>query len=138
MEYKEIKLNRSSAMKVYEWCKKRYGRSKHNGRYPDLQYRKPDYMTEGLFGLYDEVENYIFVNREEVQTLEDLITTVIHEYVHYTQNIKVDWKVLNKYFDPISMDHPLEREAEETSKRDFPTCLREVFGISEASQEAAE
>jgi len=130
MEYGEVKLNRNSAMKVYEWCKKRYGRSKYNGRYPDLRYRKEDYVTEGLIGLYDEFDNIIFINSDAINTLEDLIVTVIHEYVHYTQNIRVDWKVLSKYFDPTSMDHPLERQAEEISIRDFPTCLQEVFGIS--------
>lgn len=134
MKKLEARVNRSSALKVLEWCKKKYGRSKYNGRYPDLQFRKGDYITEDVWGLYDEQENYIFINSSEVKTIEDLASTVIHEYVHYKQNIKVDWRVLSKYFDSESLDHPLEREAHEVSERDFPTCLKEIFDINISSE----
>lgn len=135
MKDKQVKVNRSSATKVLEWCKKKYGRSKYNGRYPDLQFKKGDHVTEDVWGMYDEQDNYIFVNSNEVKTLEDMTSTIIHEYVHYTQNIKVDWKVLSKYFDPESIDHPLERQAHEVSERDFPTCMQEVFGVSVSARE---
>jgi Zn-dependent peptidase ImmA (M78 family) len=123
------KVNRSSALKVYEWCKKKYGRSKFNGRYPDIYFRKPDYTTEDVWGLYDCEDNYIYINSDMVKNIEELTSTVIHEYTHYKQNMRVDWRVLSKYFDPTSNDHPLEKEAEDVSQRDTHSCIKEVFGI---------
>ena len=130
MNATEHKVNRSSALKAYEWCKKKYGRSKYNGRYPSVQFRKGDYLTEDVWGLYDCEENYIYINSASVTTLEDLVATMIHEYTHYKQNMRVDWTVLCKYFDPTTLDHPLEREAEETAERDCASCLKEVFDVT--------
>lgn len=126
----EHKVNRSAALKIYEWCKKKYGRSKFNGRYPDVYFRKGDYLTEDVWGMYDCDENYIYINSALVVTLQDLVSTVIHEYTHYKQNMRVDWKVLCKYFDPTTLDHPLEREAEEIAERDSASCLKEVFDVA--------
>jgi hypothetical protein len=81
MKDARVKVNRSSAIKVLEWCKKKYGRSKYNGRYPDLQFKKGDHVTEDVWGMYDEQDNCIFVNSNEVKTLEDMTSTIIHEYV---------------------------------------------------------
>jgi len=125
----EHKVNRSAALKIYQWCKKKYGRSKYNGRYPDVKFRKGDYTTEDVWGLYDCEENYIYVNSSSVITLEDLVVTMIHEYTHYKQNMRVDWVVLCKYFDSTTFDHPLEKEAEETAQRDRVSCLKEVFDV---------
>lgn len=122
-------MNRHTALKVYEWCKKAYGRSKYNGRYPDLSYKKGDHTNSDLMGEYDFVENSIFINSDQIKTLYDLVSTVIHEYTHYKQNMKVDWTVLSKYFDPYTIDHPLEKEAREIEVRDAPICMREIFQI---------
>ena len=130
MNEKEIKATRAAAVKIYDWCKKKYGRSKYNGRYPDLFYRKGDRLIESIYGIYDCEDNYIYINKDNVDTIEELASTIIHEYTHYKQNIRVDYTVLSKYFDPFTENHPLEKEAEDVSKRDYKQCLYEVFGIN--------
>lgn len=129
MKYAKPKVNRASVVKVYEWCKKKYGRSKYKRSYPEICFKKEDCTTEGLYGYYDYDDNEIYVNSTLIQELEDLVTTVIHEYVHYKQS-KLDFFVLSRYFDSSSLDHPLEREAEEVSQRDKSECMKEVFGIN--------
>lgn len=133
-----VKPTRRAAEKIYDWCKKKYGRSKHNGKYPTLYFRKENEQVEGAFGIYDCEENFIYINKSRIENIEDLASTLIHEYVHYKQNIKVDYAVLAKYFDPSTDDHPLEREAEEISKRDTRLCLLEVFGIKEEINQETE
>ncbi len=124
-----VKLSKSTVTKVYEWCRKKYGRSKYNGRYPNIKYRKSDYLCEDAWGYYDEIDNVIFVNKDKHTNIEDLVNTIIHEYTHYKQNIKVDFRVLAKYFDPGTDAHPLEIEAELVADRDTPQCLKELFGV---------
>lgn len=114
---------------VYEWCRKTYGRSKYNGRYPDLTYKKGDETNCDHMGEYDFYDNCIFVNSDQIKSLYDLVSTVIHEFTHYKQNMKVDWVILCKYFDQYSSDHPLEKEAIEIELRDTPKCMKELFNI---------
>jgi hypothetical protein len=137
MDSQAIKLTRGTVLKVYEWCKKRYRRSKYNGRYPDIVYRKSDYITGEDWGYYDEQENLIFISKDKHSSLADLVDTVIHEYTHYKQNIKVDFRILSKYFESDDQ-HPLEIEARSTADRDTPICLKEVFGIEPKIEEIVE
>jgi hypothetical protein len=125
----EVKPTRRAAEKIYEWCKKKYGRSKYNGKYPTLYFRKADQFTGDAWAIYDCDDNYIHINKERIENVENLASTIIHEYTHYMQNIRVDYMVLAKYFDPSTENHPLEKEAEEVANRDYKECLREVFGI---------
>lgn len=134
MDSQAIKLTRGTVLKVYEWCKTRYGRSKYNGRYPDIVFRKRDYLTGEDWGYYDEQDNLIFVSKDKHHNIEDLVDTVIHEYTHYKQNIKVDFRVLSKYFE-FDDQHPLEIEARTVAQRDSPICLKEVFGIDPKKDE---
>ena len=125
----DIKLNKNTALRVYEWCRKTYGRSKYNGKYPGLTYKKGNESNFDHMGEYDFYENSIFINSDQIKSLYDLVSTVIHEFTHYKQNMKVDWVVLCKYFDQYTTDHPLEKEAQEVELRDTPRCIKEVFGI---------
>ena len=82
-------------------------------------------MTHGLAGEYDEINNLIFINRDENPTLEDVILTMIHEWVHYLQPIEEHLnQITESYLQP---DDPLEIEAEMISHRDMQECFEEVF-----------
>lgn len=129
MSDNKVRATRSKALKIYEWCKKKYGRSKYNGRYPTLHYKKGGEFLEDCWGIYDPEDNYILINKNYVTTIEDLASTIIHEYTHYKQNIKVDYAILMKYFDASTTDHPLEKEAESVAERDTKQCLEELFEI---------
>jgi len=121
-----IKLTKRHVNKIFDWCLSTYGKSKYNRTFPDIQFKKPDYSNKDCAGFYDEVEHFIFVNKNDHSTLPDLVNTVIHEYTHYKQNMK-HYQVLALYLDRDK--HPMEIEANEVADRDTKKCLKEVFNI---------
>ena len=121
-----IKLTKRHVNKIVDWCLSTYGKSKYNRTFPDIQFKKPDYSNEDCAGLYDEVEHFIFVNKNDHSTLPDLVNTIIHEYTHYKQNMK-HYQVLALYLDRDK--HPMEIEANKVADRDTKKCLKEVFNI---------
>jgi len=94
---------------------------------PVVEFKKPDYYTEGCMAFYDEIESVIFVNKDQNDNLIELANSLIHEYVHYKQNMK-HYQILSLYLP----DHknPMEIEAVKIAKRDTKKCLKEVFDIS--------
>jgi Zn-dependent peptidase ImmA (M78 family) len=55
------------------------------------------------------------------ENIEDLVKTVIHEYVHYCFHNMKDYYVLSKYMDHD--DNPMEKEADQIELRDYKECL---------------
>lgn len=131
MKTKKSKPTRADANKVWWWCVNEYGRSKINGSYPHLEFRKFNYYDDELaYGYYDEIENVICVNRLTNKTLIDLIDTVIHEWTHYHQPIKSHIRRMAKEgrVDELFEDHdPLEREAQKIAYRDAERCYQELY-----------
>ena len=121
IEFSKQLPHRGHVDKIYTWCKKKYGRSKHNGIYPDIEFRKVDYYDGEEWVYYDEIEKRIYINRDKHETIQDLIDTIIHEYTHYLQNMH-HYQVLALYLD--HEHHPLEIEAEQMSEKDGPECLK--------------
>lgn len=112
--------HRGHVDKIYEWCKNKYGRSKYNGRYPEVVFRKGDYYDGQEWGYYDESDKCIYINRSKHETLSDLVDTLIHEYTHYLQNM-YHYQIIAKYLE--NHEHPMEIEAESIAKRDGQDCL---------------
>ena len=73
---------------------------------------------------YDEIESVIFVDKIANDNLPELVNSIIHEYVHYKQNMK-HYQILALYLP----DHknPMEIEATKIAKRDTKKCLKELF-----------
>jgi hypothetical protein len=115
------------AKKILQWCVEKYGESKVNGHIPVIEYRKPDYSQEDYSGYYDEDEELIFVNRELVTTIKELVKTIIHEYCHYRYHLMEDYYVLAKYLK--RSDNPMEKEAEKIENRDYKKCVNELFKL---------
>jgi Zn-dependent peptidase ImmA (M78 family) len=115
------KLTHHDAKKVLQWCIEKYGISKINGNRLSIQYRKPDYDEEDMSGYYDKQDETIFVNKLMNENIEDLVKTVIHEYVHYRFHNMKDYYVLSKYMDHD--DNPMEKEADKIESRDYKECL---------------
>ena len=121
IEFSKQLPHRGHVDKIYEWCKKKYGRSKYNGRYPDIVFRKGDYYDGEEWGYYDEVDKCIYINRDKHETLQDLIDTIIHEYTHYLQNM-YHYQIIAKYLEHDQ--HPMEIEANAIADRDGIECLK--------------
>lgn len=119
-EFSKLLPHRGHVDKIYEWCKKKYGRSKYNGRYPEVVFRKGDYYDGEEWGYYDEIDRCIYINRDKHETVADLVDTLIHEYTHYLQNMH-HYQIISKYLDPH--EHPMEISAENAAEKDGPECL---------------
>jgi len=113
----------SVAYQVLYWCISEYGRSKLNGRYPHIEFLKDledgDYVT---YAYFDDVESTIYLYKNKILTLEDLVRTVIHEYTHYCKHSMAEYRILSKYLSYHR--NPLEIDARRIEKRDFKKCLK--------------
>jgi Zn-dependent peptidase ImmA (M78 family) len=117
------KITRFHAVKILEWCKKRYGRGVKP--YPVLQYKKPDYLNgEYACGEYDYEDDIIYVNSQMHTNLIDLANTIIHEYVHYRYHAKSTYYDLDRDYD--HNDHPMEKQANLIAKKDEKKCVHEL------------
>lgn len=117
------KLTRFQALKVLEWCKKKYGRGRE--RYPYLEYRKADYTAlEVTMAEYDYEEGTMMVYSDRINTIEELVHTIIHEYCHYRYHTKSKmWKSDEQY---SYEENPYEIEADSIANRDWKKCLKEL------------
>jgi hypothetical protein len=120
IEFSSQLPHRGHVDKIYKWCKKRYGRSKYNGRYPDVVFRKGKYHNGEDWAYYDEVDKCIYINRDKHENVLDLVDTMIHEYTHYLQNM-YHYQIIGKYTD--HHNHPMEIEAENMAKKDRLECI---------------
>ena len=117
------KITRFHAVKILEWCMKRYGRS--NKAYPTLQFRKLDYLNNDYAdGEYDYEEGFIYVNSQSHKTLEDLADTIIHEYVHYRYHTALMYDKNDEKYGYEK--NPLEKQAVSTANRDQKKCVQEL------------
>lgn len=123
---KTIKPTRKHAIQILEWCIKTYGKSKFNKQLPAIEFRKPDYYTEGCMAFYDDIESVIFVDKTQNDNIQELTNSIIHEYVHYKQNMK-HYQILSMYLP----DHknPMEIEANKIANKDTKKCIKELFNL---------
>lgn len=121
---KNNKLHRGHALKILTWCEEKYGPSKYNKGYPSIEFRKERYPDEeNQDGYYDDITNSIFVNRDTHTKVEELVKTIIEEYVHYLQSPSEYQKLaeMHSYY-----DNPYEKEAKKIAKKDYKECLENM------------
>lgn len=121
-----VKITRSHATKILDWCLKTYGKSKFNKEFPVLEFRKPDYYTEDCMAYYDEIDGVIFLDKTQHLDLYELANSIIHEYTHYKQNMR-HYQILALYLPDNK--NPMEIEAHRIAKKDSKKCIKELFNI---------
>jgi hypothetical protein len=120
-------INRYYGNKILEWCIDTLGKSKYHVTYPNLIVyikRTKDKCFENnkyILGYFDECENNIIIFAKNHKSFISFVGTIIHEYIHYKQNIAgMYYKLLNKSnYD----EHPFEVEAREAENRYKKECL---------------
>lgn len=120
-----MKLNRGHARRIFNWCKLAYGRSKY-ANYPTFSIRKfNDYDEGDLDGYYEPTENTVYINSEilDLNDLDYLVSTILEEYIHYTQS-DAQYQKLAEVFD--YEDHPYEISAKKISDRDSKKCIKHL------------
>jgi len=110
--------------KIFEWCIKKYGYSKHYKFISELVFRKKDACGDKLKGEHTDCDE-IVVYLDEVKNISDLVKTIIHEYTHYIQSPV--WFQRYYKLEKTFENHPYEIQAEKIAERDFKECLDDIL-----------
>ena len=118
-------INKRNLNKILDWCKGYYGDSKFkNMNTLDVII---DYSMKDAKGQYCPHSNKIYINPKWHRSFIEVIDTMIHEYTHFKQDIKV---MYFKYLDDYSYNyenHPYEHTANKIAERDKRICFHQVF-----------
>jgi hypothetical protein len=115
-----MKLTRFHCLKIFEWCKKTYGRSKYNRGILTMEFTKPTEITGYVLGYYDNLENMIHINSQDHYNVHDLALTIIEEYQHYLKSDAEYQKLIEIHG---YEDHPHEIESKQIAERDAEKCI---------------
>ena len=124
--------------KVIDWCKNEFGSSKHYNDYPRMFV---DWESEGAGGEFTPYNNTIFVEPKAMDTIDEFIETIIHEYTHYMQSktwftrysnppYRKNELALEEFADYLlggDPTHPYEIEADKVAKKNMKKCKNEVL-----------
>jgi hypothetical protein len=112
----------SDAEKAFDWCLDTYGFSKHHDDVPWLDFSDDDEL--GFMGEYSADDNALTIYPNHINTYDDLIETMIHEYQHYLQSPTWFERYYNMGHDYKT--HPYEVQAETIAKRDKKICSKSL------------
>ena len=122
----DIELKRQYASKAIRWCKENMGINNRRKSQPKMSVRiyfRKDETERFIMGSYYSVENRIVVYDVNCKTLEDVVSTIIHEYSHYLQSMKKYWEYFNTY---SYSTHPYERQAKRNELKYTDECMKYI------------
>ena len=122
----ELELKRQYALKAIKWCRENMGVNKRKKDIPKISVRvyfRKDETERFIKGIYYSDENRIIVYHLNCDTIEEVISTVIHEYTHYLQSMKKYWEY------SLTHDyntHHYERQARRNETKYTKMCIRKI------------
>lgn len=120
----DIELKRLYANEALKWCKKNMGINRRKRNTPKIYVRvrleQEDKIKKIVEGSYYSENNRIVIYGLNCNKLEDVVSTVIHEYTHYLQSMKKYWEYFQTHY---YSQHPYERQA----KRNEDKYTRECY-----------
>ena len=122
----ELELKRQYALKAIKWCRENMGVNKRKKDIPKISVRiyfRKDETERFIKGIYYSDENRIIVYHVNCETIEDVISTVIHEYTHYLQSMKKYWEYSLTY---NYNTHPYERQARRNETKYTKMCIKKI------------
>ena len=108
--------------KVIDWCVDNFGLSKYHEYDPWLDFDDDDL---NIMGEYNIDENTITIYTNEIKNVDDLIETIIHEYVHYLQRPSWYTRYINMGYK--DENNPYEMIAETIAINNWKQCKRETL-----------
>lgn len=118
-------INKRNLNKILKWCKDYYGGSKFKN-VNTLEVHIDGDMNDEL-GSYCAISNKIFINPKLHTSFISVIDTMIHEYTHFRQDIKIMYFKYLKEYTYNYENHPYEITARSTAERDKRKCFHDVF-----------
>ena len=83
-----IEVKRLFAIRAMRWCRDYMGVNNRRKSLPKISVRinfRKDETERFIKGIYYSYENRIIIYDLNCKTIEDIVSTVIHEYTHYLQ-----------------------------------------------------
>ena len=119
-----LNKDRKTALAALNWCMNKWGLSRYQDDFPKLRcYKKGD--GGGFYGHFDDLDNTIIIYLQPHPDVLTLIETVIHEYVHYKQNVTENYDRYAEQYEEYN-DNPYERTAISRSARWKERCFKDI------------
>lgn len=106
------------------WCKDNFGVN-HRRRKPISISVELSHSDGDAYGMYMTGINRIYIYLDHTKTIRQLVSTIIHEYIHSLQPIDTHYKPLMKKHKYYSR-HPFERQAVYYETKYAPICWEEI------------
>lgn len=90
-----------------QWCENKLGTNDNRGCLT-IHIKNQPYFTKPTYGGYDISSNIIVIHKNRCENIEFIIKTILHEYVHYLQDIDGYDSMMDEFG---YENHPLEIEA---------------------------
>jgi Zn-dependent peptidase ImmA (M78 family) len=120
-----IEIKKQYAIEAVKWCKDNLGINKRKKNKLKISVRVNFKKTDekNFNGSYYSNENRIVIYDLNCVSLEDVVSTVIHEYTHYLQSMKKYWEYFKTHY---YSTHPYERQARRNEEKYTELCLKSI------------
>ena len=121
----DIEIKKQYAIEAMKWCKNNLGVNKRKKNKLKVSVRVNFKKTDerDFNGSYYSNENRIIIYDLNCNSLEDVVSTVIHEYTHYLQSVKKYWEYFKTHY---YSTHPYERQARRNEEKYTEVCLKSI------------
>jgi hypothetical protein len=122
----DIETKRRYALLATKWCKANMGINKRKKTLPKVSVRinfRAEETERFIKGVYYPYENRIIVYSLNCETIEEVVSTIIHEYTHYLQSTVKYEELYKKYF---YKNHPYEKEARRNEEIYTRICMKDI------------
>ena len=122
----DIKTKRRYALLATRWCRENMGINKRRKDLPKVSVRINFVKEETerfISGVFYAQQNKIIVYDKNCDSIEDVVSTVIHEYTHYLQS---DVKYVELYKKYYYKNHPYEKEARKNEELYTHLCIKKI------------
>jgi hypothetical protein len=122
----DIKTKRRYALLTTKWCRENMGVNRRRKEQLKVSVRinfRGEEDERYIKGVFYPDENRIIVYSKNCLTIEEIVSTVIHEYTHYLQS---DVKYIELYKIYYYKNHPFEREARKNEDLYTSICMKEI------------
>lgn len=111
---------------IFKWCKKHIGKSKYHSIQKLILVINTK-LSKKVYGYFFPDKNSIHINPLVHHDRLEIVATMIHEYVHFTQDtdeydiIELKLPRSSNYY-----DHPHEAQAEDMAQKLKKKCYKEL------------
>lgn len=125
MRIKNHEIKKKYAILSLRWCKKKFGKSPTKKRKLILNFINKEgyYGKYPIYGKFCYTTNKITIYSPMCDTLNEIISTVIHEYTHYMQS-GYQYRIYQKKY--YYSQNPYEKQAKKFEKKYRIECFRYI------------